>query len=299
MRILPVIVLFFTLGVPVTSPLADSRPVVDQLGRSVSLPGHPGRIVALAPSITEIVFALKAENRLVGVTRFSDYPEEAQRLAKVGSYVHLDLEKIVSLSPDLCIAVKDGNPISVVRRLEGVGIPVYAVDPRDIESVLDTIVEIGRILDERPRAETLAASLRRRIEQVRSKAAAAPHKPKVFFQIGITPIVSVGTKTFIHELIELAGGINLAAGPTPYPRFSREQVLAMAPEIFVITSMARGETFERVKAEWKQWSTMPAAKNGRIVLVDSNLFDRASPRLVDALEKLSRIIHPEIFGGSP
>ena len=286
----------FVLALVCPPAAAVTGTVVDQLGRKVVLSEHPERIVALAPSITEIVFALNAENRLVGVTRFSDYPEAAQRLPKVGSYVHLDLEKIVSLGPDLCIAVKDGNPISVIRRLEALGIPVYAVDPRDIDAVLDTIVEIGRVLDAKPRAAALAGDLRRRIEQVRSKAAAAPRKPKVFFQIGITPIVSVGTETFIHELIGLAGGVNLAAGSTPYPRFSREQVLAMAPEIFIITSMARGEVFAQVKAEWMQWPSMPAAKSGRILLVDSNLFDRASPRLVDGLEELARIIHPDIFG---
>jgi iron complex transport system substrate-binding protein len=278
---------------------AAADTVVDQLGRTVSVPEHPERIVALAPSITEIVFALNAEDRLAGVTRFSDYPEAAHRLPKVGSYVHLDLEKIVSLAPDLCIAVKDGNPIGVIRRLEAVGIPVYAVDPRDIDSVIDTIVELGRILDARSRAEALAADLRRRVDQVRSNAEKAPRKPKVFFQIGIAPIVSVGTETFIHELIELAGGTNLAAGSTPYPRFSREQVLAMAPEIFIITSMARGQTFERVKSEWERWPSMPAVKTGRIMLVDSNLFDRSSPRLVDGLEELARIIHPEIFGEAP
>jgi iron complex transport system substrate-binding protein len=299
MRILPAILLFFTLAMPVSTPLAGTWEVTDQLGRKVTLPEHPERIVALAPSITEIVFALKADNRLVGVTRFSDYPEAANRLPRVGSYVHLDLEKIVSLAPDLCIAVKDGNPISVVRRLEAFGIPVYAVDPRDIDSVIDTIVELGRILDARSRAEALAADLRRRVDQVRSNVEKAPRKPKVFFQIGIAPIVSVGTDTFIHELIELAGGTNLAAGSTPYPRFSREQVMAMAPEIFIITSMARGQTFERVKSEWEQWPSMPAAKTGRILLVDSNLFDRSSPRLVDGLEELARIIHPEIFGETP
>jgi len=286
----------FVLALAYPPAVTVAGTVVDQLGRQVHLPEHPERIVALAPSITEIVFALNAENRLVGVTRFSDYPQAAQRLPKVGSYVHLDLEKIVSLGPDLCIAVKDGNPISVIRRLEAVGIPVYAVDPRDIDAVLDTIVEIGRVLDAKPRAAALAADLQRRIEKVRSKASGAPHKPKVFFQIGITPIVSVGTETFIHELIGLAGGVNLAAGSTPYPRFSREQVLAMAPEIFIITSMARGETFQHVKAGWMQWPSMPAAKSGRILLVDSNLFDRASPRLVDGLEELARIIHPDIFG---
>ena len=107
--------------------------------------------------------------------------------------------------------------------------------------------------------------------------------------------MAVGTDTFIHELIELACGKNLTAGPTPYPRYSREQVLALKPEIFIITSMARGGAFDRVKAQWRRWPQMPAVKNGRIHVVDSNIFDRPSPRLVDALELLGRLIHPEMF----
>ena len=116
-----------------------------------------------------------------------------------------------------------------------------------------------------------------------------------FFQIGLSPIVSVGTGTFIHELIVLAGGKNLSEGPVQYPRFSREQVLALSPEVFVITSMARGASFESVKKEWSQWPDLPAVRNNRILLVDSNLFDRPSPRLVDALELLLKLIHPELF----
>jgi iron complex transport system substrate-binding protein len=114
-------------------------------------------------------------------------------------------------------------------------------------------------------------------------------------QIGISPIVAAGSKTFVHDLILKAGGINVAAGSTAYPRFSREQVLALAPEIIIITSMARQADFEQVKAEWRRWPTMPAVRNERIYLVDSNLFDRPSPRLVDGLELLIKLIHPELL----
>ncbi len=274
---------------------AGARTVVDQVGRKVTVPDHPRRVVALAPSITEIVYALNAQNLLAGVTRYSDYPKAAKALPQVGSYVHLDLEKIVSLSPDLCIAVKDGNPKEVSDRLTSLGIPVYAVDPRDLAAVLETVLKIGRLLATEPRAEALVADMRRRIDRVKNRVATVKSRPRVFYQLGISPIVSVGTDTFAHELIEMAGGENLAAGPVVYPRFSREQVLAMAPEVFIITSMARGEVFERIRDRWRQWPQIPAVRDDRIFLVDSNLFDRASPRLVDGLELLARIIHPELF----
>jgi iron complex transport system substrate-binding protein len=124
---------------------------------------------------------------------------------------------------------------------------------------------------------------------------ASTYRPRVFFQIGISPIISIGTETFIHEIIVLAGGKNLAAGDVPYPHYSQEQVLGLSPEIFIITSMAREAAFEQIKAQWSRWPNVPAVKNGRIHLVDSNLFDRPTPRLVDALEMLVRLIHPELF----
>jgi iron complex transport system substrate-binding protein len=269
--------------------------VTDQLGRQVNVPDNPQRIVALAPNITEIIFALGQEHRLKGVTRYSDFPSEAAKLFKVGSYVHLDLERIVALKPDLCIAIKDGNPRLVAQRLESLKIPVYAVDPKNLDTIMKTIIEIGKLLDAGEKAKMLVQNMHSRIQRVKSLVEKAAHRPGVFFQIGISPIVSVGTPTFIHELIVLAGGTNLASGPIPYPRFSREQVLALSPEVFIITSMARAAVFEKVKAEWSQWPNLPAVRNKRIYLQDSNLFDRPTPRLVGGLELLVRLIHPELF----
>jgi iron complex transport system substrate-binding protein len=258
------------------------------------VPDDPQRVISLAPSITEIVYALEQGNRLKGVTRHSDYPPEAAKLPKVGSYVRLDIERIVALNPDLCIATKDGNPKAIIDRLESLKIPVYVVNPHNLDTILETILEIGTILNAGDRAKTLTTRMRTRIQRVKSRVAQVNYRPRVFFQIGISPIVSAGTDTFIHELIELAGGINLAKGRLAYPRFSREQVLALEPEVFIITSMARQAVFEQVKAEWRRWPNIPAVRNERIFLVDSDLFDRPSPRLVSGLELLTRLIHPEL-----
>jgi iron complex transport system substrate-binding protein len=184
--------------------------VSDQLGRKISLPEHPQRIVSLAPSITEIIYALGQEHRLKGVTLFSDFPDAAKSLPTVGSYVHLDLEKIVALRPDLCIAIKDGNPKEVIDRLDSLKIPVYAVDPKNLDSVMDTLQEIARLLDADDMAESLIRHMKFRIDRVNSRIATTDYRPRVFFQIGISPIVSVGSETFIHEIIVRAGGKNLA-----------------------------------------------------------------------------------------
>jgi iron complex transport system substrate-binding protein len=271
--------------------------ITDQLGRTVTVPRNPARIIALAPSITEIVYALNQQHRLVGVTRYSDYPVQAQALPKVGSYVQLNLEKIAALNPDLCIAVKDGNPIAVIRRMETLKIPVYAVDPRDFTAIGATISEIGRLLNAEDAAEGVNADMAARVARVQSRVAGIEARPRVFFQIGVSPIVAPGTDTFIHKLIEMAGGQNTTAGPVPYPRISREQILTLAPEVVIITSMARHATFQRVKQEWQRWSDLPAVQTGRIHLVDSNLYDRASPRLVAGLEQLAELIHPHTAEG--
>lgn len=274
---------------------AEARPVRDQLGREVSVPDNPVRVVSLAPSITEIVFALGEGQRLKGVTQHCDFPEEARSLPRVGSYVHLDLERIVSLEPDLCIATRDGNPREVVDRLEAMGIPVYVVNPGNLDSIVDACVEIGDLLNAGPKARAIANDMRTRIDRVRSRVAGTRNHPEVFMQVGFVPIVSAGSNTYIDELITTAGGKNLAGGPTPYPRFSREQVLALQPEVIVITPMTKGEEPARAVAEWKQYGSLPAVKNNRIYIVESNIFDRPTPRMVEALETLARMIHPELF----
>ena len=271
------------------------RIVVDPVGRRVEVTGDPQRVVALAPSITEIVYALGRQDLLKGVSRFSDFPIAAQKLPKVGSYIQLDVERIVALAPDLCIGIKDGNPLAVVEQLDSLGVPVFAVNSVDMESTMRSIRAIGEVLNAGPRAGEIVADMRRRIRYVADTAKKAARKPRVFVQIGVSPIVSVGDGTFINELITLAGGVNVAAGPNPYPRFSVEQVIAMAPDVLVICSMARATVFEEVKAGWMQWPAIPAVADQAVFIAPNNIFDRPTPRLVDGLEQMARYIHPQLF----
>jgi iron complex transport system substrate-binding protein len=289
----------FLAGVVLLTTDAAARQVTDGIGRHILVPDNPLRVVALAPSITEIVFALGQEKRLVGVSRFSDFPKEALRLPLVGSYIQPDIEKIISLNPDICIAVKDGNPREVADQLESLRIPIYAVDPLDLESVMSMILQIGDLLNAEDRAQAIVTGMQSRIDLVREQVMRTKLRPGVFFQIGISPIVSVGKGTFINEMIRMAGGTNLCAGYSSYPRFSREQVLALSPDVLIVTTMHRGLSIDQIKAEWAQWTQIPAVRNGRIAIVDSNIFDRPAPRQVDALEQLVRIIHPELFKDSP
>ena len=288
---LPVMVLFWVM---LPGPALGEKIVTDQLGRRVVLTDNPKRIVALAPSITEILFAIGQGSRVVGVTEFSNYPPEAAALPMVGSYVQLDIEKILSLQPDLCIATRDGNPIEVISILESLNIPIYAVDPRNLKTVMETVQELGGLLDARTPAREVIARMEERIQRIENRVSEARTRPKVFYQIGISPIISAGTNSCIHELIEMAGGDNIAKGPASYPRMSYEQVLALSPDIIIVTSMAKGIVFETVKKEWGQWQDIPAVKNNRITLINSDILDRPTPRLVEGLEMLVDILHPRV-----
>jgi iron complex transport system substrate-binding protein len=265
----------------------------------VTVPDSPVRVVSLAPSVTEIVFALGQAYRLKGVSQFSDYPPAARALYRVGSYVNPDLERIVALKPDLCIGTRDGNPKALVMRLTQLGIPVYVVAPRTLDSVIETVERIGHLLAADVQARDLAASLRARVDRVAHLVARVKRRPRVFIQIGVSPIVSAGSHTPIDELIERAGGINVVRGGAAYPRFNREQVLAMAPDVIIITTMVRDAHFKELKAQWAAFRGLPAAEHHRIYMADADLLDRPSPRLVDGLELLVRLIHPELFEGGP
>jgi iron complex transport system substrate-binding protein len=274
-----------------------ARTLVDKVGRTVEVPDHPVRVVALAPSVTEIVFALGQEHRLVGASTHSDFPANAKNLPKVGTYVRPDLERILALKPDLCLAVKDGNPKALIERLEGLGVPVYAVDPRSFAAIIEAVQGIGEILGVEGEAGVVTNEMQRRIEEVRQVAAMATTRPRVFYQIGLAPMVSAGQGTFLHEMIELAGGDNLAAGEELYPRFAPEEVVTLAPEIILVSAM-RSEGV-RAQEHWARFGAIPAVREGRVHAVDSDLFDRPSPRLVLALEEMARLLHPELFGERP
>jgi len=270
-------------------------PVTDQVGRTLVVPENPSRVIALAPSITEIIYDLGQERKLIGVTQYSTYPSEAELLPRVGSYVRLDIEKIVSLKPDLCIAIKDGNPKHIVDKIVALNIPVYVIDPRNLLQIMDAITRLGSLLDAGNAAAVLVADMEKRIEQVQTLVKKARYKPRVFFQIDAEPLFSAGDNTFIHELIELAGGINTAAGEDPYPRYSWEDILVLQPEIVLISSMAGGLDPENLIRSWKKWNQLSAVNNDQVFVVEADLFDRPSPRLVDGLEAIAAIIHPELF----
>ncbi len=271
---------------------AKGELVIDQVGRQITIPDNPQRIVSLMPSITETIFALGAGERVKGVTLFSNEPLEAAQLPKIGSYVHLDLEKIVSLRPDLCLAARDGNPKHIVDKLTDLGIAVFTIDPRNMTEIMESIMMLGKILQSEERAASIVKDMQKKIDSVAQRVAPLKTKPRVFFQIDASPIISAGSKTFIDQLIHQAGGINMASGSAAYPRYSWEDILVMQPEIVIIASMAGGYSDDDLKEKWLKWAQIPAVRNNRIHVVDASLFDRPTARLADGLEMLADIFYP-------
>ena len=263
------------------------------MGRSVTIPFHPKRIVSLAPSITEILFALGLGDRTVGVTTFSDYPEAAASRPKVGSFVTVSLEKVASLNPDLVIATADGNKKEIVDQLEQIGLPVYVINPGSLEELLETIVNIGVVTGTETEARGVVLALRKRIDRVASLIQGLK-RPRVFLQVGVNPVVTVGKDTLYNRLIEMAGGVNIYGDVTTrYPRCGVEEIIAAKPDILIVSTMKRGGNFSRIRKRWMKWKNIPAVENNRIHIIDSDLIDHSSPRIVEGLEELVWIIHPE------
>lgn len=282
----------FTLLVWSSGSLAMT--FTDALGREVTLAAAPERIIPLAPSLTEILYYLGLGDKVAGVTEYSYYPPQAKEKPSVGSYVDPNIEKIISLSPDLVIGTKDGNLPNSVYLLERAHIPVYVINPRNVRDAVSTIEEIGNLCGAGDKGRQLADGLNKRIETVRNSVASS-ERPLVFFQINSSPIMSVNKNTFLNDLITLAGGANMTAEePITYPRISIEEVIRKKPDVIIISTMDAEETGEKAMDEWMGWKSIPAVKNSRVYLIDADIINRPSQRIVDGLEAMARLIHPEI-----
>jgi iron complex transport system substrate-binding protein len=269
--------------------------VKDEVGREVTFPSPPKRIVSLAPNITEILFTLGLDDEIVGVSLHCNFPERAKNRVQVGSYISLDFERILFLKPDLVIATGAGNTRDMVDRLWKLGLPTYVIFPKNFDDVLQSILHLGQVVNRKKEAQAVVQDMERRRQRVVDLTGSLP-RPRVFLQIGEAPIVSVGKGSFGDDLIRLAGGENVSGKDKEmYPRFGMEEILKRSPEVILISSMNPKGNYDRVLHDWARWKMIPAVKNGRIHLIDSDLVDRPSPRIIDGLEEMAKVLHPERF----
>lgn len=260
----------------------------DETGRTIKVKARPERIVSLAPSVTETLFALGLGDRVVGVTSFCDYPPEAAQKDKVGDTQRPSLEKVVALKPDLVIASTASQLEQFVKNLDQVGIPIYVSDPRDLESVLESINKIGEVTGVGETARDLVGKLRDRVRAIESRLAGS-ERPRVFIILSNEPLITTGGNTFFTDLIKRAGGVSIsAAEKVDYPLYSLETAVAKEPEVIFAQS---GD--EQIPDRLKQ---TPASRAGRVYHLDDNLLLRPGPRVVDGLEQMAAAIHPEAFG---
>ena len=268
---------------------------VDEVGRKVAVPFPPKKIISLAPNITEVLFKIGLDREIVGVSIHCNFPEKARRRIQVGSYINLDFEKIIFLKPDLVIATGTGNTRGMVERLEKLGFPTYVIFPKNFDGILQSIDHLGRVVNREKEAEAITQEMKRRRQRVIERTQGLP-RPKVFLQIGEVPIVTVGKGSFGDNLIDLAGGENIARNEKKmYPRLGKEEILKRSPEVILISSMNPKGDYQRLLQEWSRWKMIPAVRNGRIHLIDSDLIDRPSPRIIDGLEEMAKVLHPEQF----
>ncbi len=272
---------------------AEMREVTDEAGRPVRVATRPQRIVTLAPNLTEIVYAIGAGDRLVGNTTYCDYPPEAKQVAKIGDTMQPNIERIVALRPQLVLVSTASQLEAFTGQLNEQGIAVYITDPRSLEDVFRSIKTLGELLDEPERAEKLVNELRARASTV--EAAVRASKPvRVFYQVSAAPLYTIGREAFLTDLIRRAGGQSVTADvPGAFPRYSDEAALATQPEAIILSvDSAMDEGNAKPSASLAR---SPAVLNKRVYGINGDLLSRPGPRLVDGLEQMARVLHPEAF----
>ena len=296
-----ILTLLFTLLLSACggSPATGNLTFTDGLGREVKLDGPAQRLVSLAPSNTEILFAIGAGSQVVGRDEFSDYPAEAAAIESVGgSFGEYSVEAIVALEPDLVLAAEINTP-ELVKQLEDVGLTVYYLkNPVTLEEMYTNLEIVGQLTGHK--VSKLVDSLKERVQAVDDKVALASARPTVFYEIDASDAskpYTYGPGTFGDLLITRAGGNNLAtlAGIVdPYPQVSLEQIVATDPTMIILGDSMWGVTPESVQAR-AGWESIDAVKRDQIFAFDDNLVSRPGPRLVDGLEQLAKLLHPDLF----
>lgn len=283
-----------------TAPVVPStREVVDEAGRTVRVPVSPSRIVSLAPSLTETVYALGLQDHLVGDTDFCDYPPDAQKKPKVGGGINPNLEVIVSLHPDLVLVTNSFNRLDTVRALENLGIPSYDLDPRTVDEIVSSTEKLADILGAPDAGKSLAADLQNRLAALQIRLASIP-ETRVLFVVWTEPLMSIGKSTFVADALRKAGASSIVESSKDWPLMNLEEVVKLQPDYLVFPqthSDAGAHDFELLAAK-PGWRLLDAVQNRRFAVV-SDAIIRPAPRIISVIEELARQLHPASFQEPP
>lgn len=275
-----------------------TRDVIDEAGRHVAVPVEVRRIVSLAPNLTEIVYALDAQDRLVGVSNYSDYPAAAKSKPRIGMPMNPNLEAIVAARPDIVLITTAGNRRETADELARLGIAVYATSPHTVDGTLVSIEHIGGVIGASAQAESVVANLRQRLDALKSKLASFP-PARVLFVVWQDPLISLGAHTFIADALRCADAQSVVDAKQDWPQISLEEVVRLNPDYLVFASSDFGDAGSRAKrlAELRSeagWRELDAVRQGHVAVISDEV-DLPAPGLIDAIEQLARQLHPNAF----
>ncbi len=286
---------------PPTSPVATPiyKDFIDEVGRTVRVPQPVQRIVSLAPSLTETIYALGLQDRLVGDTDYCDFPPDAQKKPKVGGAINPSLEQIVALRPDLVLVTKSLNRLETVNALDGLGIPSYSTDPHTVEEIISSTERLADVLGVPEAGATLGADLQHHLTALQQHLSGLPPR-RVIFIVWPDPLISVGKNTFIADALRLAGASSIVDSSQDWPQMSLEEVVRLQPDflVFAASHSDGGQDQFDVLAERPGWRGLDAVRNRRFAVI-SEAVNRPAPRIVSAIEDLARQLHPEAFPAQP
>jgi len=281
------------------APAQIFREVVDETGRTVRIPQPVMRIVSLAPSLTETIYALGLQDRLVGDTDYCDYPPEAQKKQKVGGAINPSLEEIAHLRPDVVLVTKHLNTLDTVHSLDALGIPSYATDPRSVDEIVASAKRLGDVLGAPEAGTALAEDLQRRLGVLRQKIGALPPR-RVLFVVWTDPLISIGKDTFIADALRRAGAVSIIDSKQDWPQVNLEEVAHLQPEVLIFAESHAETTPQHldVLATRPAWRILNAVRDRNFAVI-SEAVNRPAPRIVTAIEELAEKLHPEAFVEKP
>ena len=276
-----------------------NKDFVDEVGRTVRVPQPVQRVISLAPSLTETIYALGLQDRLVADTDFCDYPPDAQKKPKVGGAINPSLEQIVALRPDLVLVTKSLNRLETVHALDGLGIPSYATDPHTVAEIVSSTERLAGVLGLQDAGAAVAADLERHLADLRQRLSGLQPR-HVLFVVWSDPLISAGKNTFIADALRLAGASSCVDSSQDWPQMRLEEVVRLQPDflVFAESHSDSGQSQFDLLAERPGWRGLDAVRNRRFAVI-SDAVNRPAPRIVSAIEDLARQLHPEAFSAHP
>ncbi len=275
------------------------REVVDETGRSVRIPQPVRRIVSLAPSLTETIYALGLQDRLVGDTNYCDYPPDAKNKTKVGGGIDPNLEVIASLHPDLVLVTKSFNRLETTQSLDQLGIPSYATDPHTVADIMSSVKTLADVLGDPEAGASVANEMQRQLDDLHHRIGNLPPK-RVLFVVWTQPLISTGKNTFLADALRHAGAVSIVDSSQDWPQVNLEEVARLQPDFLVFAESHSGDAAREMAklATLPGWKILRAVRNRRYAVI-SDAVNRPAPRIVSAIEDLAGQLHPKAFSDKP